>query len=194
MSTDPAHLPARHGARWRPAWLLPVITGVVGAIGGAAVASGPAPDPTSSPQYLSLKSELASVRQELSAANTKRDHALHDVEVWADRAEAAENKASELDDREAAVAQREAAATAAEQEVAASTIRQGTWTVGLDVAAGTYRTAEPVGGDCYWSIYRSGTNKDEIIQNDIVTGGTPTVTLSDGQDFETNRCGTWVKQ
>ncbi|HEY4753429.1 MAG TPA: hypothetical protein VIH37_09100, partial [Candidatus Limnocylindrales bacterium] len=71
---------------------------------------------------------------------------------------------------------------------------EGMWTVGADIEPGTYRTKEPVTTDCYWAIYRSGTNGDDIIQNDIVTGGTPRVTLSAGQDFNTQRCGDWVKQ
>lgn len=58
---------------------------------------------------------------------------------------------------------------------------------------GTYRTAEAVTGSCYWGIYRSATNGDDILENDIVQGGLPTVTLSEGQDFE-NGCGVFVKQ
>ena len=71
----------------------------------------------------------------------------------------------------------------------------GEYVVGTDIPVGTYRTVEPVtSGMCYWGIYKSGTNKDTIIQNDIVTGGRPTVVLKAGQDFSTSRCGTWVKQ
>jgi Flp pilus assembly protein TadG len=93
-----------------------------------------------------------------------------------------------------ALAEREAAVTATEQQVAANTINEGTWTVGVDVEPGTYRTKDPVSGTCYWAIFQSGTNKDNIVQNDIVKGGSPTVTISAGQDFETSRCGSWVKQ
>lgn len=75
----------------------------------------------------------------------------------------------------------------------ATTIEDGTWTVGLDIAAGTYRPRDPAPSDCYWKISKSGTNGADIIQNDI-GGGRPTVSLKVGQDFTTNRCGTWVKQ
>ena len=102
--------------------------------------------------------------------------------------------AIDLDAKEKAVAERESAVTATEQQVAANTINEGTWTVGVDVEPGTYRTKDPVTGSCYWAIFRSGTNKDDIVQNDIVKGGSPTVTISAGQDFETSRCGSWVKQ
>jgi hypothetical protein len=105
-----------------------------------------------------------------------------------------EERAAELEGMEAAVAAREAAVAATEEQIAATTITTGVWTVGTDIEPGTYRTAEAVTGSCYWAIYRSGTNQDDIIQNDIVQGGYPTVTLSEGQDFESSRCGSWVRQ
>jgi hypothetical protein len=46
---------------------------------------------------------------------------------------------------------------------------------------------------CFWGIYKSGTNGAEIIANDVVTGGRPTVTLKTGQDFDSSRCGRWAK-
>lgn len=73
------------------------------------------------------------------------------------------------------------------------TIDEGVWTVGLDVPAGTYRVTAPVDDDCYWAITKSGSNGEDIIANDIVSGGRPTVTLKKGQDFESARCGTWEK-
>lgn len=70
-------------------------------------------------------------------------------------------------------------------------IQDGTWTVGEDIPAGTYKvTGAP--SNCYWGIYKSGTNQDQIINNHI-GGGNLRVTLKVGQDFETKRCGTWVK-
>ena len=75
----------------------------------------------------------------------------------------------------------------------APTITDGVWTVGLDFPAGKYRTTEAVGGDCYWAITKSGTNGEDIIANDIPGGGRPIVTLKNGQDFNSARCGTWAK-
>lgn len=60
--------------------------------------------------------------------------------------------------------------------------------------AGVYKVKAAItGGDCYWKIGPTG-DPGEIIENDIVSGGRPTVTLSKGQDFTTERCGTWVKR
>ena len=72
-------------------------------------------------------------------------------------------------------------------------ISEGVWVVGEDIEPGRYRTIEPVTSDCYWGIYAAGTNGDDIIANDIVTGGRPTVTLAEGQEFENNGCGDWAK-
>lgn len=70
---------------------------------------------------------------------------------------------------------------------------EGDWVVGVDIDAGTYRTAQPVDRMCYWGIYRAGTNKGTIVANDIVTGGRPSVTLKGGQEFSSSGCGEWVK-
>lgn len=70
-------------------------------------------------------------------------------------------------------------------------IDDGTWTVGVDIVAGTYR-AVGAGADCYWAILKSGTNGSDIVNNGL-GGGNLTVTLKVGQDFETKRCGTWNK-
>jgi hypothetical protein len=75
----------------------------------------------------------------------------------------------------------------------APTIEDGTWTVGTDMPAGKYRTTAPVDSQCYWGIYKSGTNKADIIANDIPGGGRPTVTVKVGEDFESSDCGTWQK-
>lgn len=76
---------------------------------------------------------------------------------------------------------------------AAPTIEDGTWVVGEDIPAGTYKVNQPVGDTCYWAITKSGSNGGSIIQNDLVQGGRPKVTIKKGQDFETARCGTWTK-
>lgn len=147
----------------------------------------------------------ADTAAELDTTRTDLDDALARAETAEGRADDAETAAatrqaeldereSGLDEREQDVADRETAVSKTERKVEDSRIDEGVWTVGTDVAAGNYRTTEAVSGDCYWAIYRSGTNQDDIVQNDIVTGGRPSVTVRDGQDFETNRCGTWDKQ
>jgi hypothetical protein len=74
-----------------------------------------------------------------------------------------------------------------------STIDDGVWTVGTDIKAGTYKVTEAVSGSCYWAITKTGSNGSNIIENDIVEGGRPQVTLKRGQDFESSDCGTWSK-
>jgi hypothetical protein len=155
-------------------------------------------DPTHSEPYRGLQAQadgLESEIQDLEGRLQRAESRVTTAEAEASQAvAAADNRQAALDEREAAVADREAAVAATEQRIAETSIPQGIWTVGLDIEPGTYRTAEPLLDDCYWGIYRSGTNGDDIIENDIPTGGYPTVTLSVGQDFENNGCGTFVKQ
>lgn len=74
-------------------------------------------------------------------------------------------------------------------------IEEGTWTVGVDVLPGTYRVSEPVTSDmgCYWAILKSGTNGNDIVANDNVSGGRPTISIRNGQDVENSDCGTFIK-
>lgn len=81
-----------------------------------------------------------------------------------------------------------------EESGPATEVAAGIWTVGRDIAPGTYRPSEPVGEDCYWAITVSGSNGAEIIENGIPGGGFPTVTVSEGQDLELSRCGSWELQ
>lgn len=77
----------------------------------------------------------------------------------------------------------------------AATIDDGVWTVGEDIAPGTYKVTKPLSGElaCYWKITKTGSNGSDIIDNALPRGGLPRVTLRAGQDFETKRCGTWRK-
>jgi hypothetical protein len=71
-----------------------------------------------------------------------------------------------------------------------SVISDGTWEVGSDITAGTYRAR---GGDsCYWAILNGPPrgDSDNIEENGGFTANV-VVTLSDGQWFETNDCGDW---
>lgn len=73
-------------------------------------------------------------------------------------------------------------------------IQDGQWEVGVDLPAGTYKVTTAVDPDamCYWKITQTG-KPDNIIDNDIVKGGLPTVTVKAGQDFATEDCGTWAR-
>lgn len=216
--------PSDPGARERPAerrWLAPVCAAVIAGVLGifAGVALSPAPDPEQTPAYLTLAEERAQLADERDQLQDERDglaDELADVrasqddliaeveqrEADTDERESAlderetglDERSASLDEREAGLDEREAELEEAEEEARANTISDGDWTVGSDIRPGTYRTTETVSGFCYWAIYRSGTNQDVIINNDIVTGGRPTVTLREGQDFETSDCGEWRRQ
>jgi hypothetical protein len=95
----------------------------------------------------------------------------------------------------AAVAPTTTTAPPAPPPPATPIIKEGTWTVGTDIAPGTYRTTADVSSSCYWQITKSGSNGGgigDIIANDLPGGGRPSVTLEVGHDFKTNRCGTWA--
>ncbi|TFV79481.1 hypothetical protein E4P39_02305 [Blastococcus sp. CT_GayMR19] len=170
---------------------------VLGGATGASMALALS-DPTRSDEYRGLQAQvdfLQGEAQELEDRARRADGRATSAEASASSAVAsADSRQAALDQREQDIAGREQAVAAVEQRIAATSIDEGTWTVGRDVEPGTYTTAQAVTGDCYWAITRSGTNGGDIVRNDIVKGGFPTVTLSAGQDFTNNRCGTFVKQ
>lgn len=201
--------------RWwqrRPRWFWPAGLVITFAIGVGLGVAGSVADPTKSEEYISLVEERDAVQDARDDAQGRattaesqlrryvgqtnaREAAFDQRESDLDTREAGlDQRQSELDQRQAGLDQREAAITATEQRIAATQIHEGVWTVGVDIEPGTYRTAAPVTDMCYWAIYRTGTNLGDIIENDIVTGGFPSVTLRAGQDFKTQDCGVWNKQ
>lgn len=70
-------------------------------------------------------------------------------------------------------------------------IEEGSWTIGEDFPAGTYKVTEVASEDCYWARMR-GTDGD-IIANGL-GGGKPKVTLKKGETFETSNCPPFVQQ
>lgn len=177
-----------------------IIATVLGlALVGGGMAGGMAlDDPTESAEYLELQAASEHTERQRAALEERQTELDERAEA---REEAVSQREAKIGEAEAAVAEaeaavkaREEAVTGAEAEKAANTISDGTWTVGRDIASGTYRSAEPVGSRCYWGIYRSGSNGSEILENDIPGGGHPTVTLAEGQDFTSARCGKWDKQ
>ncbi|QHO70122.1 hypothetical protein BHD05_11195 [Marisediminicola antarctica] len=96
-------------------------------------------------------------------------------------------------ERELAVTGREEAITAKETRIQATTLKDGTYyTVGVSMEAGTYQTTS-TSGRCYWKITKSGTNYDDIVENDLGGIGVLTVSVSGGQDFQSSSCGDWAK-
>jgi hypothetical protein len=132
-----------------------------------------------------LTGRLETVTQQRDTYKARDDQ----IQTREDAVKQRENRAQA---REDAVKQREDAITQAEKIQAQNTIHEGTWAIGVDIQPGTYRAKDAVSGTCYWEI-NSDANGKNIVANDIVTGGRPTVTLSNGQYFTTKRCGDWVK-
>ena len=166
--------------------------------GGGFLTATMTADPTASAEYAAMES--AGQR-----AATNRDAYKGQRDALQEKMTAAESETQAKDDavllRESAVKKaeeevkkRESAVTAVEKKQAANTIADGTWVVGVDIEAGTYKANSSVGSSCYWAILTSGTNGDDIINNDIPGGGLPSVTLAAGQDFKSSRCGSWTKQ
>lgn len=184
-------------ARRRLTWYWVAGPAVLLLIGGVVLGTT-IPDPKMSGEYLALKSEKDGVNGQLSALQGRFESLAAGIKGREAAVSTREDAVSKADATvkaaDAAVKQREQAVTAAEKTQAANTIKEGTWTVGVDIEPGTYRTTEAVTSSCYWGIYRTGSNGSDIIDNDIVSGGRPSVSLSAGQDFETTRCGDWVKQ
>jgi hypothetical protein len=165
-------------------WVWPVATVLAFFVGiglGAAAGGTDTEEPTAEPETVTETVEVpGEVPQEQLDELEARD-----AELEAREAELAEREA-ELEAREAAVAE-------AEETVAANSVGDGIWTVGVDIEPGTYRATD-VSADCYWGIYVSGTNGADIVNNGIPGGGNPQITIEEGQDFESQRCGEWTKQ
>lgn len=173
--------------------------------GGGGVTGAVLVDPTGSEEYAALETSKKLVDSKLAQAESDYEGLQEDYDVMAggirkrevdvEKREAVVAASDEkMKAAEAAVKAREDAVTGAEKTKAANTVGDGTWVVGSDIAPGSYRTAQPVGSSCYWGVYRSGSNGSDILDNDLPGGGHPVVTLAEGQDFKSSRCGTWEKQ
>lgn len=131
---------------------------------------------------------LTSTERDLKAAKS----ALIPQEELEKRESAASAAEAALAARENTVKGREDAIAAKETYIKRTSLADGVYTVGVSMEGGTYRT-ESTNPRCYWKITTSGTNYDDIVQNDLGSMGVLTVTIGDGQDFHTARCGTWAK-
>ncbi len=187
-------------------WPLAVVSMLLlGALGGGVYWGTTIPDPTESQEYLDLLEThlaVAEDRDQLNADFTEMKSGIEQRENDLEQqGKDLDSRSSNLDEREedlaeaeSAVADREKAVGKIEDEQEKNSVSDGVWTVGADIKAGTYRAKEAVGSTCYWAVLKSGTNGDHIINNGIPSGGRPTVSVRKGQDFESVRCGTWIKQ
>ena len=73
----------------------------------------------------------------------------------------------------------------------AKTFTDGSWTVGKDIEAGTYRSGD-TGELCYWErLSGFGGTLDDIIANDINPGRAVVTIAETDTGFFSERCGTW---
>ncbi|MCJ1705643.1 MULTISPECIES: hypothetical protein [unclassified Rathayibacter] len=156
------------------------------------------------------RDELSSNAEEIRLRNeglteaiaTARDEAADaqaDAVTASERATAAEAESDArtktLDEREVALAARESKVSGAEQTAAANSFGNGTRVIGQGIAAGTYTTTGPTGANpvgCYYA-WKSGTGSDAEIVNNNIVQGPATVTLVDGEIFESTSCANWTK-
>jgi len=147
-----------------------------------------------------LATELGSTKSQLADAQ-------HDADIANATAKAAEGKAlrdarsrlkdaqSALDVRTAQVSAREAAVRRAEGQLDADQFSgDGIYAVGTDIQPGTYFSAAPQSGNCYYAALRSpSTDLGSIITNNNSAG--PTIlSVSPGQYLEVSGCDPFVKR
>ncbi len=186
MTTNPRPNPdMRRSVKATTTYYIAVAALLVGAAIGAVVVTL-----STSPQLDDARSDNQRLRAQVNEAEERAEAAE------ADRRTAQtliDEQSEELDQRATGLDEREAKIATAEQQQAANQMTGGMHTVGMTVLAGTY-TTNVTSGMCYYA-WKSGTGADaEIVDNNIVESGPATVTLEDGQIFETTGCGTWTKQ
>jgi hypothetical protein len=76
----------------------------------------------------------------------------------------------------------------------ATSFDDGTFVVGADVAAGTYRAPGDPSGGCYWErLSGFGGTVGEIIANDIKPGSAVVTIAPSDAGFHSSGCGTWTQ-
>ncbi|UFS58935.1 hypothetical protein [Subtercola endophyticus] len=135
------------------------------------------------PQIDSANAAVAATGDSLKQAQTNL------TSMQAQVAKAAKDEA-DVAARESAVTARETAVKAAETIVQAGQFGDGVHVVGTDVQPGVYHVNSAT--NCYY-VFKDGTGAGaNIIDNNIVSGPV-TITLKQGDNLTTSRCGTWTK-
>ena len=83
--------------------------------------------------------------------------------------------------------------TATPQPSRATYFGDGTWIVGSDIKAGTYRSSQ-TGSSCYWQRLSGFSGEfDDIIVNELTEAISVVEISSTDAGFSTERCGTWTE-
>lgn len=70
----------------------------------------------------------------------------------------------------------------------------GIYEVGRDILAGTYSSAKPDSGNCYWARLSSTDGFDGILANNNTAGQSLVTIKASDKFFETNGCSDWVRR
>jgi hypothetical protein len=142
-------------------------------------------------EAVEVADEIRSRRAEIiSSAQSKSQtiigEARQKVQSLKGKARAAQADLSSTRDALAAV---NASLEGAREAKRMSTFRDGTWSVGDDILAGTYRST--AGGSCYWEILNDPSSGSiyNIVDNGF--GPNAVVSVSDGQWLRVSGCGKW---
>ena len=120
------------------------------------------------------------------------DPTLEQQDALDERSTALDQRSTELDQRQADLDTREAAITVAEQAFDQNNLPPGSYLVGTDVQAGTWKTVGSVTGLCYMGQ----NNGNDIMWNDVADTGQAIATVENvpGTVFEFNAdCGSMAK-
>ena len=176
-------------AQTKPGFLAGAVSKRTAAIiGGAALVLGlllgiaASPAPSTEPLTDKIKEE-SSRADSMEASRDNLSGRVKDLQ------EESLNQARSIEEREAAVAAREAAVQTTEDAIAANTLPgNGTFIVGKDIQPGTYQSAG--GESCYWS---RTTLTGDILDN-ALGAGSSVVTIQPGDGLiTTSRCADFTK-
>lgn len=201
--------PPRQRRRWP--WVVGIVAALFLGVGiGAAGEDPPPAAATDNDQEVTrLQASLDDTQEQLANVGEERDAALDDLHAVEDARDTAladlETAQADLsaaeDERDAAITRAEEAESelagvqeaAAEAEAAGTRFGDGTWVIGEDIEAGTYRNDG--GSWCYWERL-SGLSGEfgDIIANGLPDGQAVVEIASSDAAFSSNGCGTWTRQ
>ncbi|MDA8371796.1 MAG: OmpH family outer membrane protein [Nocardiopsaceae bacterium] len=191
-------------AAWRSAtgrlWVLPLVTGLAALLLGGSLGYLLHPGPTASDEYVSVVEERDAYSQQAEAELERADALEEELQPLKDQAAEFDEREDDLNDRENDLDGREEDLDEREEEISETETSieentfpgNGTYVVGEDIKAGTYRSD---GTDsCYWARLSSTDGGfDSIITNSLGSGAQVVTIHAGDAAFETSRCGEWTR-